>query len=511
VGVRAASADRGAGLAAGEVLAIKASERVSDSASEQERDRHLSHPGERDELGRDDMTATSTSLRPRAAESTGTGVVLALAATHAAVDIPIGAFGALLPTLKSRFGLSQGELAGMVAVFAAASLLTQPFAGRFADRVGTRTVAAVGAATAAALLSALSVMNSVAVVYVLLVLGGLASAAFHPAGAAIASNAKLRSRGLGVSAFAAGGTIGLAIGPLAVVLLTANGGLGAAPWLMVPGLALAIAVWRVVPATARSPRVDPASRAPMLRGPVAMLAAVATLASLASVTFISAMPLWLTQHHGLGDQSALIGWTLAAFSLACAGGGLVGSWLAGRVDVRVLVPTAFLLSAVPLCFALLAQPGRVAYFALVIAGGTLLNAPMPVLVVAAQKAAPNATAAASGMVMGFATGTAGVLYLAVGVLADATTLSFGFIVGLLGVVPASAVALWVICPTSAALNKRLAFGVPATCGCAATPASDVPSQLLRDVALPARASNRPPTPQLSLPVLSAASYTKETS
>jgi hypothetical protein len=185
------------------------------------------------------------------------------------------------------------------------------------------------------------------------------------------------------------------------------------------------------------------------------------------------------------------------------------------VDVRVLVPTALLLSAVPLGLALVATPGTGAYFAFVIVGGMLLNAPGPVLVVAAQAAAPNAAAAASGMVMGFATGTAGVVYLGVGILADATTLSVGFVVGLLAVVPASAVALWALCPTSASLNQRLALRVPATCGCSATPTIDVPadeaSQRLTGAARLASTSNRLPTTPLRLPVLSAASYMKETS
>lgn len=278
---------------------------------------------------------------------------------------------------------------------------------------------------------------------------------------------------LGVSAFAAGGTVGLAIGPPAVVLLTANGGLGAAPWLMLPGLVLAVVLRRVLPAAPRPRRENAAAHPRLLRGQVAVLTAVAALAALASVTFVAAMPLWLTQHHGLDEHHALIGWTLAIFSIACASGGVVGSWLASRIDVRILVPAALVLSALPLGLALAAKPETVPFFAFVIAGGTLLNAPMPVLVVAAQQAAPHTPSSASGMVMGFASGVAGVMYFAVGALAEATTLSAGMVVGCLAVVPAAAVALLAICPTSTSLNRRLALGVPATCGCAATPADHV--------------------------------------
>src|SRR4051812_28283027 len=119
-----------------------------------------------------EVPTTWPGRRVRVPATTGLAVVIALAATHAAVDIPVGAFGALQPTLKSRFALSQGELAGLVSVFAAASLLTQPLAGRMADRLGSRTVAALGAAVAAVLLSVVSVMHSVPTLCLALVLGG---------------------------------------------------------------------------------------------------------------------------------------------------------------------------------------------------------------------------------------------------------------------------------------------------------------------------------------------------
>lgn len=83
----------------------------------------------------------------------------------------------------------------------------------------------------------------------LLLVGGLGSAALHPAGASVARTALIRRPGLAVSVFGAGGTIGVAIGPLIVLAMVALVGPTATPWLMFPGLLLGTMALLLIPPT----------------------------------------------------------------------------------------------------------------------------------------------------------------------------------------------------------------------------------------------------------------------
>ena len=130
------------------------------------------------------------------------------------------------------------------------------------------------------------------------------------------------------------------------------------------------------------------------------------------------MPLWLVQARGLAYDSALIGWTLASFSLAAAVGGVIAGVLSARFSRRWLVAGSMILAPLPSWVLFRLEPGTAPYFLVVMAAGALLHAGSPVLVVSAQDLAPHAVAAASGMLMGFAAGTAGVLYIGVGHLQE---------------------------------------------------------------------------------------------
>lgn len=71
------------------------------------------------------------------------------------------------------------------------------------------------------------------------------------------------------------------------------------------------------------------------------------------------------------------------------------------------------------------------------ASGALLHASFPVLVVIAQDLAPHASATASALLMGFASGAAGVLYIGIGWLQE-----------LLGLVPAMTIGYALIVPAA---------------------------------------------------------------
>lgn len=84
--------------------------------------------------------------------------------------------------------------------------------------------------------------------------------------------------------------------------------------------------------------------------------------------------------------------------------------LAAGVGRLLLVAGTTLLAPLPLFALFQIEPGGPAYFVAAGLGGALANAGLPLKIVAAQELAPQAVASASGMVMGFAMGVAGLIY-----------------------------------------------------------------------------------------------------
>lgn len=78
------------------------------------------------------------------------------------------------------------QTGALVATTAASTASSQPFVGRVADKIGARRVAGVGAVLSSALLALVGVSPSLWLVFVMILVGGLGSAAYHPAAAVLA-------------------------------------------------------------------------------------------------------------------------------------------------------------------------------------------------------------------------------------------------------------------------------------------------------------------------------------
>lgn len=376
----------------------------------------------------------------------GTALAVFLALVHTVNDAVTAILGALLPTLQARFDASPTLLALMVATYWIASSVTQPVFGALAEDRGLRLVGAAGVLSAALFLSLVGVAPALLAVFALLVIGGMGSAALHPVGTAIAGGPAVPNRALGVGFFTAGGMVGFALGPVLILYLVSRFGIGATPWLMLPGVLLGVLVYVLLP------QWQPHGRRPLralfefrlLRGPVGVLTLAASLTSVAFVTFTSSVPLWLVREHGVRTDDPLIGWTLAAFSLAAGVGALLGGVLAPRLGRRLVLVGSLILAAVPLLAILRLAPGSVPFFAAAGSAGALIYMSSPVKVVVAQDLAPHSPAAAAGMVLGVTAGLAGAVYIGLGRLQEIVGLTAGMTAGFALVLPAAAIALTVL-------------------------------------------------------------------
>jgi FSR family fosmidomycin resistance protein-like MFS transporter len=129
--------------------------------------------------------------------------------------------------------------------------------------------------------------------------------------------------------------------------------------------------------------------------------------SIVSTTFTQFLPLYLdsTRHYSLGEASL----TLAVFLLSGAVGGLAGGRLADRFGGRSVILLS-MIGSVP--FLALFVFGR-GFWSLagLIVGGTILLFTMPVNIVIAQELAPTQAGTVSALMMGFAWGTAGLIFI----------------------------------------------------------------------------------------------------
>jgi MFS transporter, FSR family, fosmidomycin resistance protein len=115
-----------------------------------------------------------------------------------------------------------------------------------------------------------------------------------------------------------------------------------------------------------------------------------------------------------------------------------------RFERRTLISTTLLLAPLPLLGLFWIKPGTLLYFTAVVLAGALLYASMPLMVVSAQNLAPNAMASASGMLMGFSSGIAGILYIGMGRLQESIGLESSLRLSYLALLPAAMIAFWLL-------------------------------------------------------------------
>lgn len=390
------------------------------------------------------MHSTSRPVQPFLLRGYQLTALLVIA--HLVMDtltsMPMG----LLPLLQTRFGLTESTVALLVGILSFSASVTQPLFGALADRFGRRLVAASGLILNAVLLSLVGVVSNTTLLILLFLIGGLGSGALHPAGASIVRSGTTHNKGLAVSLFSTGGTLGYALGPVIILYVVSNLGLGFTPWFMIPGVLLGVAVYVFTPEDGHSYADQKAKffDIRILTGAVGLLSLSGVFASLAFVTFTSAVPLWLVATHDIAPDDPLIGWTLAAFTLAAALGGMVAAALSNRIEQRLLISSSLLLSPLPLLLMFALEPNTPPFFLTVMAGGALVHASLPLMIVSAQNLAPQSTSTAAGMLMGFSTGIAGIVYVGVGRLQETLGLVPAMQMSYLAAIPAALLAFYVL-------------------------------------------------------------------
>jgi FSR family fosmidomycin resistance protein-like MFS transporter len=141
--------------------------------------------------------------------------------------------------------------------------------------------------------------------------------------------------------------------------------------------------------------------------PMAILYTLVFIRSILQVTFAQLLPLYLHLERGFSVTNA--NYTLSAYLAAGAMGGLAGGHLTDRWGGRTVILIS-MLSCIPFLALFFWATGPLAVAGLVL-GGVALLFTVPVNVVMAQELAPGQAGTVSALMMGFAWGSAGLIFI----------------------------------------------------------------------------------------------------
>jgi len=324
----------------------------------------------------------------------------------------------LLPILAVLLGFSLALAAVVVTAYTITSSIIQPYLGHIADRHATRLISVLGMIAVAVGASLLGVAPSFAALLLLAVLSGVGTAAYHPQAAAMVVALSGERRATTMSTYLVGGSLGLALGPIAVARV-AHWNLHATPLLMLPGIAMAIVVYFTVPkdwAPKPSAGTVSASLWQVLwqhRRVLGILLGVVILRSWTQQGLLTFLPfLYHAQGFAPGHAAAV----LAAFGVTGSVGGLLGGYLADKFSQRPVIVLSLLLAG-PLLVALPRLGGAAAY-GVAAMSGILLLASWNVLTVMGQQILHRNVGMASGLMLGFSIGLGGLGVIPMGIIAD---------------------------------------------------------------------------------------------
>lgn len=335
---------------------------------------------------------------------------------HFTTDAYSSFFLPLLPLLAQRLGLNYAMIGGLTALASISGSFSQPLFGVLADRLRRPWFVAFGPLIAAMFMASVGLATSYGMLVWLLILGGIGVAMFHPQTAALAG-ASSAQRGMAMSFWITGGTLGWALGPAFATAVVSQFGLERSWLAAIPGLLLCgvLLAWfaRVAPsAPARRAQAPVRELAPIWR-PLLMLYLTVVSRSAVSAGFATFLPMWV---HERGGDTAQGGVFTTIYLTLGSLGGFAGGWLADRFGGRRVVVRSFALAA-PFyaLFFVVPDPWR---FVVLVIGYCIMQASLPVNVVLAQQLSPRHSGIVSSIMMGAAWGLGSLLIYPIGAMAD---------------------------------------------------------------------------------------------
>jgi FSR family fosmidomycin resistance protein-like MFS transporter len=325
----------------------------------------------------------------------------------------------LLPVLANKFELSLAQVGMITGVATFMAFLIQPVFGYLADRYKTRMILLIGSFAGAICIPMVGVVPYFGFVLLLIALGSISSAIYHPTAAGMVSVYAGQRTGLAMSFFGIGGTLGFTLGPLVCSAYVTLVGMHRLPILTLLGVLVFAILFIMIPATesieaTKKDFVDSLKESlAEVWKPIVLIWSIAFSRAFVEQSLLTFMPVLIADE---GYSLMSVGGIVSLFTIGGSISALICGHLVDRIGYKPVYVFSFALSP-PFIFLFINATGWLVY-PLAFVSGLLLLATLFPAVALAQKVAPRGRSLVSSIVMGLALGISGLLMPLVGRMAD---------------------------------------------------------------------------------------------
>lgn len=353
-------------------------------------------------------------------------LLIVLAFGHLTVDMYSGSLPALLPELRTTYGISYTQVGLLMLISQITSSVIQPLFGLVSDRISTRWLLPTSLLVTAAGLMLIGAAHTYFSVLLGVIVMGLGIAAYHPEASKLVHHVGGERKGRAMSIFAIGGNIGVGLGPALIGIGLAVWGMrGTLLFLPVTMISLTTVLWclKAFYAPANFPAVqtgsersttEPADHRRSWRV-LLLLLVIIFLRSGAHSSIMTFIPMYYTDF--LGHSNTYSSGLLTTFLLAGALGTFLGGPLSDRLGARNIILGSFAVATPFVALVSLTSGGMVPIVLMALIGGSLISS-FAVTTVLGQSLMPNNVGMASGLTLGFSVGTGGITATLLGWMAD---------------------------------------------------------------------------------------------
>lgn len=359
--------------------------------------------------------------------------ITAIAASHGVNSFYLFFLTPIIPIIAKEFNLNYVEVGVIAALYAFANGIFQFPISFLGDYLGRwRTVLTISLLVQAIPVFFYGISPTYGIFLIFIFISGLGCSAYHPPAIALITRENPDQRGFMMGIFAGGGDVGLILTPVIVGWMTVY----FASWRMaahlalIPGVVMAIIIWRLFDDIPRDDRsMNQAARATLgalIRNkPLILLIFLSTFRITAFRGLMTFLPLLLAQNFGFDTQG--VGWAISSYYIV----GTTMTVIVGKLSDKGS-KTMFILVLTILCGLALASISMatttIGVICAVIAVGALLS-PVPSLVLAmgTELVDERQRASAIGLVYAVNEGASTLSPLIGGLVAEAVSLRFSFL------------------------------------------------------------------------------------
>ena len=345
-----------------------------------------------------------------------------LSAGHFVTDVNQGALPALLPFFKEALNLSYTMSGTILLATNITSSIIQPAFGHLSDKRPIGWLLPMSPFIACLGLSLTGFLPNYFLIILSVILSGFGIASFHPEGFKTAHFFTGDKKATGMSIFAVGGNLGIAVGPIIALSLVTRFGLGGTLGLILPGVLIAAILFFNMPMLTKPVASAHKEAKERTKTPLStkrkvsffLLIGVATLRAWTQLGLVAYIPFYYIDY--LKGNPIYAGKLVSTFLLAGALGTLIGAPLADRWGHKKFLSITLLLSF-PLLLLFYYSSGLMSFVILGIAGMVLVST-FALTTVMAQSLLPQHLGIASGMMVGFTISAGGIGVTLLGAIAD---------------------------------------------------------------------------------------------